>query len=203
MRRLLPLCLCLALAACGGGSKQPHRARSMNDFNPAKGASFHLAVRDYELGRLGLAVPAADAGQGTELEEEAIRMLEDLGYRYEPGGRPDYAVRGQFLCMNPRQEARLEESGLPSPPFNDPFLAWTPATYVWEPGLPAEANAPESCAGRLQILIQPLGGAAQKPFGEQYSAGPCPFGLACPTAQCRPALRALFLQSLRDAFVQD
>lgn len=203
MRRLLLLCLCLALAACGGGSKQSHHARSMNDFTPAKGASFHLLVRDYELGRLGLAVPARDAGQGTELEEEAIRMLEDLGYRYQPGGKPDYAVRGQLICLNPRQEARLEQSGLPSPPFEDPFLGWTPETYVWEPGLPARANAPESCVGLLQVLVQPLNGADQKPYGEQYAAGPCPFELACPTAQCRPALRLLFLQSLRDAFVQD
>jgi len=200
MRRRLPLLLlCLVLAACGGTKSA---VRSMNDFDPPKAASFNLQVHDYELGRAGLAVPAQDAGQGLRLEQEAIQLMESLGYRYEPGENPDYAVRGLLLCMDPRQEARLAESGLPVPAFEDAFLDWSPETHVWSPALEAEAKAPESCVGRLQVLVQPVG-SEQKPYGEQYSAGPCPFGLACPTTQCRPVLRQLFLQSLRDAFVQE
>ncbi|MDY0307794.1 MAG: hypothetical protein ACEB74_08745 [Desulfovibrio aminophilus] len=201
MRRFLRLpllSLLLLLAACAGRRDEPP-VIDLLAFRPAPGATFNLQVRDYQLGELGTAVPVD--GEVVELERDAIRTLEALGYRYQPDGRPDYVVRAYLLCVNARQVARLAESGLPMPPFDDDFLPWAGDIHVWSPALAAAANAPESCQGEMLLLVQgATQGADQRPYGIEARVHPCPFDMDCPFDQCAPLLRTTLLGTLQSAF---
>lgn len=201
MRRFLQILLLaslLPLAACAGRRDAPP-VIDLLAFQPVPGASFNLQVRDYQLGELGTAVPVD--GEVVELERDAIRALEALGYRYQPDGTPDYVVRAYLLCVNGRQVARLAESGLPMPPFDDGFLPWATDIHIWSPALAAAANAPESCQGEMLLLVRSTAsGADQRPYGIEARAHPCPFDMDCPFDQCVPLLRMTLLGTLRSAF---